>query len=142
MTTKSVTIQWEKTSFSKLNEKYEGSDANFYAFSRGKNLLFIGMAFKQQITDEVKQSVKDNHIGTAGLSIWLGHVVETEYKRLTPQIVLDVKRLLIFIHQPRNNTQFMKSYNGRDGLKVKSRRCKLLRPCVRAEAGSVYRTCN
>ena len=139
--TKSVTIQWEKTTLSMLKGKYEESDAHLYAFSRAKNLLFIGMAYKQVITDELMKVLKDNKRAPTGLTIWLGHIVETDYHRITPQIVKDVKKLLVFIHQTPYNPKYRKKYSGRDGIKVRNRKCKLLRPCVRAEAGSVYRTC-
>ena len=135
---KKVEIQWRKTTLNSLSQE---EDTWFYALSRGNALLYIGISYHQDITKEIKQTLRAFDISTSGLSIWLGYIIETDYGRITHQIVRDIESLLIFTHQPTYNTQCMTNYTGRDNLKVKNRRCKLLRPCVKVQGGRIYYTC-
>ena len=147
MTGTYVTIQWEKTNLTKLKEmKNEtGSkdiiNSRFYAFSRGKNLLFLGFAYRMEIWDEAMEILDDDEIKSKGLVIWLGHIMDTDYGRITIQIVRDVRNLLIFVEQPTYNKQYKKSYHGRKDLVVKNSKFSLVRPCFRVENGMVYKTC-
>ena len=133
-----VILKWEKTNLNKLDDS---EDTWFYMFTRGNNLLYIGIAYHQDVYREIKQSLRAFDISTLGLSVWLGYIVETDYGRITEQIVKDVECLLIYIHQPSYNTQCKSSYTGRNNLKVRNRGCPLLRRCVKIEGGMIYYTC-
>ena len=133
-----VKLKWEKTN---LNELGGSEDTWFYMFTRGNNVLYIGIAYHQDIYREIKQSLRAFDITSIGLSIWLGYIIETDYRRITEQIVKDVECLLIYTHQPSYNTQCMANYTGRNNLQVKNRGCPLLRRCVKIEGWSIYYTC-
>ncbi len=135
---KSLKIEWEKTNLNGLNNH---EDTWFYAFSRGNGLIYVGIAYHQDVVKEIKQSLRAFDINTAGLSIYLGYIAESDYGRITEQIVRDTECLLIYVHQPSYNVQCTANYTGRDNLKIKNRGCNTLRPCIKIESMKIYHTC-
>jgi hypothetical protein len=131
-------LRWEKTNLLELDDK---EDTWFYMFTRGKNIIYIGISYHQDIRREIKQSLRAFSICTIGLSIWLGYIMETNYRRITEQIVKDVESLLIYTHQPSYNTHCKSNYTGRNNLKVKNSGCRLLRHCIKIEERNIYYTC-
>ncbi len=113
----------------------------FYMFTRGNNILYIGIAYHQDVYREIKQELRMFDISGIGLFIWLGYIIETSYRRITENIVRDVECLLIYTNQPSCNKQCKMNYTGRDNLKVRTKGCKLLRRCVKVEKGQVYERC-
>lgn len=135
---KGIKIQWKKTNLCGLPQ-YE--DAWFYILSRGNALLYIGITYWQDVIKEVMQTLRAFDLNTSGLSIWLGCIIESDYGRITEQIIKDVEGLLVYTHQPIYNTQCKASFTGRGNLKVKNSGCRLLIPCVNVEGGGIYYTC-
>lgn len=135
---KSVKIRWKQTNLQELNQE---EDTYFYAFSRGLALLYMGLAYNQKVSDEVRNALRAFDIKTSGLAIWLGYTVESDFGRITKQIIKDVECLLICTHEPTYNTQCKASYSGRNNLKVRNRRWHLLRSCVKVEGWRIYYTC-
>lgn len=133
-------IVWEQTNFRKLPNQ---EDTYFYAFTRANNLLYIGIAYKQKVKDEIRQRLGDLGVNTHGLSIWLGYIDEnrTSYSRITEQIVRDAECLQIHINQPSLNSQCMQNYTGRCNLTVKTSGCSLIRRCQKCENNTIYKTC-
>ncbi|NPB03902.1 MAG: hypothetical protein GXO39_05765 [Thermotogae bacterium] len=115
-----VRIFWEKVHLSDLDEV---EDTYFYAIFRDKNLLYIGMAYYQDIAREVKNTIRDFDMDTAGLYLCLGYITSTTYGRITLQIIRDVECALINALQPLYNTQCTSSYTGRSGLEIYNRGC-------------------
>ena len=133
-----VVLEWEKTSYKNLSNM---EDCYFYTLSRGPTLLYIGIAYFQDVQSEVKNTIRDFDLNIHGLTIWLGYIEETSYKRITEQIIKDVECLLIFTHQPPYNTHCTSSYTGRNNLKVENQGCPYLKPCVKVERGYIYDEC-
>lgn len=133
-------INWEQTNFSDLPNN---EDTYYYAFSRFDILLYIGITNRQNVKDEIRQTLQRLKINTTGLSIWLGYIdaTKTTYGRITEQIVLDGECLMINTNRPTLNQQCKQSYTGRNNFCVKTSGCKYIRNCVRYENNKVYLTC-
>jgi len=117
-----VKILWRKISLSDLGE---AEDTYFYAIFRGKNLLYIGMTYYQDISREVKNTIWAFDMYTTGLYLCFGYIdrKQTTYKRITLQIVRDIECALINALQPLYNTQCKKSYTGRSGIVIYNTGC-------------------
>lgn len=115
-----ITLDWVQTSMDDL--EYQ-DDTCFYAFARGRNLLYIGMTYDQTIQDEVKATINRFDFNMQGISIWLGYIdyQATTYQRITRGIIKDTECLLIRIHQPTYNTSCINNYTGRWNFRVVSR---------------------
>lgn len=115
-----VTINWYQTNWSAIDCH---QDTVLYSFTRAGNLLYIGIAYRQTIVDEVRQTLNRLNLSTIGMSIWLGYVdrSDTTYSRITEEIVRDTECLLIHMNAPTQNTQCSQSYTGRWGFRVVSR---------------------
>ena len=137
-----VVIQWTGTNLSTLSNQ-DQKDAFWYALSRAENLLYIGMTYDQIVANEVSGVISRLDIDPRGLIIWVGRVDrdESTFERITRELVRDVECLLIYTHQPPYNTHCTNAYTGRDDLRVRNRRCSLLRRCVEVVDGQVYLTC-
>ena len=135
---KEIILKWEKSNLNKLDYH---DDTWFYMFTRGDNLVYIGIAYHQDIYREIKQSLRAFNIATQGLSIWLGYILKMDYGRITEKIIKDIECLLISTHQPSYNTQCMSNYTGRNTIKVKNSGCSLLKRCVKVENVKIYYTC-
>lgn len=135
-----IKIDWVKTNYNEVGDYY---DTYYYAFSRGNNLLYIGISYRQNVKTEIAQSQRRLGINVNGLSIWLGYVNsdQTTYGRITKQIVLDAECLMILTNQPTYNTQCKENYTGRCNFKVKTSGCSLIRRCVKCKNNRVYSTC-
>ncbi len=133
-------IDWTQTNYERMNDY---NDTYFYAFTRGGNLLYIGIAFKQIVQTEISQTLRRLGINSKGLNIWLGYPNpdQTTYGRITEQIATDAECLMIYTNQPVYNTQCKDSYTGRCNFKVKTSGCPLIRSCVKCENNRIYVTC-
>ena len=135
-----IKITWVQTNFKEVGDYY---DTYYYAFSRGNNLLYIGISYQQNVRTEIAQTLRRFGISVNGLSIWLGYIDDkyTTYRRITNQIVLDAECLMIRTNQPTKNSQCKVNYTGRCNFKVKTSGCYLIRKCVKCENNRVYLTC-
>jgi len=117
-----IKIYWEKVSLSDLSNI---EDAYFYAIFRGRNLLYIGIAYHQNVSNEIRQTLNRFSEDRRGLYLCLGYIdkEETTYGRITQQIIKDVECALINALQPPYNTQCTNSYTGRSGLEIYNRGC-------------------
>lgn len=131
-------LKWGKTSYQGLAEM---RDSYFYAFFRGSVLLYIGIAYNQNVKNEIKNTIQDFDISRQGLTLWLSYIEKTDFRRITEQIIKDVECLLIFTHKPSYNTHCKFSYAGRDNLKVKNRGCPFFKSCVKVERDYIYDKC-
>lgn len=97
----SVTISWQQTNMSNIVCE---SDSFLYAFTRGNILYYIGLANKQNVVKEVKQTLNRLNINNVGLSIYLGYIDVPPKKVNTKEnmykIVKDTECLLIYKNQP------------------------------------------
>ena len=127
-----ITLKWEKTSFSQMNEL---KNTYLYMFTRAKNIIYIGktgIRSKQSVQDEIrskKESTLNSNVN--GVSVWLAYLqVNNRYKnpiqRFSEQIVHDVENLLIYAAKPSQNVQCVDNYNGRD-LCIVNSDCPLLK---------------
>ena len=135
-----VKINWFQTNYNEVGDLY---DTYYYAFSRGNNLLYIGISYQQNVKTEIAQNLRRFGINTTGLTIWLGYLdnEQTTYGRITEQIIKDVECLMINTNEPTYNTQCIESYRGRCNFKVKTTGCQLIRRCVKCENNRIYKTC-
>lgn len=118
-----VSIVWERVKYVNL---IDHKDAFYYAFSKGKVLLYIGITYRQDIKKEIDQTLRSFKVNEDSVNIWIGYISHTSYIRLTEQIIKDVECLLIFKNKPLWNTLCKASYTGRSDLKVISRGFPLL----------------
>ncbi len=89
----------------------------------GRNILYIGIANHQNVSDEVKKTINRFDENPHGLQICLGYITRTTYGRITNQIIMDVECALINALQPSHNTQCKSSYKGRTGLTIYNSGC-------------------
>ena len=115
-----VTLEWEKVedSIKKLD------DTEFYAFTQNNTLLYIGIAYFQDVADEIRKTIKAFNYNEDEIKIWLGYIVESDYERITEEIIRDVECLLICGNKPLDNTQCKDNYTGRDNLIIKNNGCR------------------
>lgn len=127
-----ITLKWEKTSFSPMNEL---KNTYLYMFTRANKIIYIGktgIRSKQSVQDEIrskKESTLNSNVN--GVSVWLAYLqVNNRYKkpiqRFSEQIVHDVENLLIYAAKPSQNVQCVDNYNGRD-LCIVNIGCSLLK---------------
>lgn len=125
-----VNVNWIRTNIGGiLNYK----DTYFYAFTQSISLLYIGIAYRQDIDNEIKQTIRAFSLDARKLSIWLGFIEDKDFRRITEKIVKDIECLLIFSNQPLNNISCKKKYNGRDNLAVLNSGCNCLINCIKCE---------
>ncbi len=128
-----VTIKWEQTNMKNISCQ---DDTFLYAFVRGANLLYIGLANKQDVQTEVNQTIKRLEETNVGLVIYLGYIryakIEEDEPTAIYGIVKDTECLLIFKNQPVRNKQCKKSYTGRQPFTVVSNGLSLLKTTVAA----------
>lgn len=127
-----ITLKWEKTSFSQMNEL---KNTYLYMFTRANNIIYIGktgIRSKQSVQDEIrskKESTLNSNVN--GVSVWLAYLKENNrckktIQRFSEQIVHDVENLLIYAAKPSQNVQCVDNYNGRD-LCIVNSGCSLLK---------------
>jgi len=133
-------IDWVKTNYNNLYKNY---DSHYYAFSRGRTLLYIGISCYQDIIIEIDKTLNRLNIKISGLTIWLGfvNIQKSSYTRITKQIILDGERLMIITNQPNYNQQCKEKYYGRCNFKVRTSGCKYIRQCIRCENNRIYLSC-
>jgi predicted GIY-YIG superfamily endonuclease len=134
----SVTIKWRPTNYQQLSEC---EDCYVYAVSFQQKLLYIGMAYSQSVQARLQHQA---HIRAKyqylldEITVWLGTLNYVSFARISEQRVRDIEALLIFLHQPPDNTQSKMSYRGRSNLVVRSRGCPLLEQEIAVREGIVY----
>ena len=117
-----VTLEWEQVEDIDSIRKLD--DTEFYAFTQDNTLLYIGIAYFQDVADEIRQTIRDFNYDENKIRIWLGYIDESDYERITEEIIRDVECLLICGNEPLHNTQCRDNYTGRDNLKIKNKRCR------------------
>lgn len=125
-----VNLNWIRTNIDGILN-YE--DAYFYVLTDSSSLLYIGIAYLQDVDSEIKQTIRAFDLDSGKLSIWLGFIEETDFGRITEEIVKDVECLLIYVNQPSLNKSCKESYTGRDNLMVLSDGCPYLINCIKCE---------
>ncbi len=123
-------IDWIETD---LDDIYNYEDTEFYAFTEGSKLLYIGIAYHQDIINEIKNTLNAFRINEEEVKIWIGYIENTNYSKITKSIIVDVECLLIHLNQPTLNKQCKSSYTGRDNLIILSTGCALIKPCIKIE---------
>ncbi len=117
-----VTLEWEQVEDIDSIRKLD--DTEFYAFTQDNTLLYIGIAYFQDVADEIRQTIRDFNYDENKIRIWLGYIDESDYERITEEIIRDVECLLICGNEPLDNTQCRDNYSGRDNLKIKNKWCR------------------
>lgn len=133
-----VEVDWIQTD---LDDIYNYQDTDFYAFTQGSKLLYVGIAYRQDVINEIKNTLSAFRINEDNIKIWLGFIESTNYGRITELIIKDVECLLIHLNQPILNIQCKSSYTGRDNLMVRSKGCGLIKPCIKIENGEFDDNC-
>lgn len=134
-------IDWQQVPLSELGKQPHRAD--LYCIGRGGNLQYIGKSYAQHVDDEIRQTIGRLGLTSQGIQVWVGQLNTdaSDFGRRTPELISDVECLLIFTHQPPLNTQCKQVYRGRCPLKVRSRGVHPLRPCVKCENNTVYKSC-
>ena len=116
-----VKLKWEKVE--DIDNIRKLDDTEFYAFTQNNTLLYIGIAYFQDVADEIRQTIRAFNYDENEIKIWLGYIYESDYGRKTEKIIRDIECLLICGNEPRDNTQCRDNYAGRDNLIIKNIRC-------------------
>ena len=124
-----ITLEWKKVN--NINNVRNFDDTEFYAFTQNNGLRYIGMAYKQDVADEIRQTIRNFNYNEDGINIWLGYINidKSNYERITEEIVRDVESLLIYANTPSDNTKNINNYLGRDNLKVENLGCSKIKSC-------------
>lgn len=130
-----VIIMWKQVN---IEEILYHEDVYFYAFG-GEELLYIGIAFYQDVNDEIKQSLRSFNLDPYNTLIWIGFIEDKTFNRDTKQIIRDIECLLIYVNQPEFNTQCKENYTGRDNLMILSEGCLFLENCIKCEDNKIYK---
>ena len=134
----SVTLHWTPTNYRQLDSC---ADCYLYAVTFKKQLLYIGMAYSQSVQARLKHKqhiqAKYQHLMDE-ITVWLGEVNYASFSRISLQRIRDMEALLIFMHQPPDNTQSKMSYRGRPNLRVRSRNCPSLYGEIWVQEGVCY----
>jgi hypothetical protein len=130
-----VHLDWIQTNLSDIADE---EDAPFYAFTRGTNLIYIGIAYKQNVSVEINQTIKRIEEKSNGLVIWLGNIYRprTSFKRVDESLIRDIECLSIFKNQPSKNVQCKKNYTGRKPLTIENMGCDFLKSIIQARQNS------
>ena len=113
---KVYTLKWIKTNFSNV---VNHDDCYFYAFSIGKNLLYIGNTMKQDVVNRVNQHLNIKFDGKSkGIQIWIAKLILPYNNRVSEKLIRDIECLLIFSNQPPKNVQCKMNYTGREFIKI------------------------
>lgn len=117
-----VKLEWGKVDDIKNIRKHD--DTEFYAFTQNNTLLYIGIAYFQNVADEIRKTIKAFNYDEKKIKIWLGYIDDSDYERITEKIIRDVECLLICGNEPKDNKQCRDNYAGRDNLRIKNNSCR------------------
>jgi hypothetical protein len=124
-----VVIEWEEVEDN--DNIKESDDTYFYAFTQNNlfysKLIYIGIAYHQDVADEIYRTIKRFDYNIKKIKIWLGYIEKSDYNRITKSIVRDIESLLICGNEPEDNVQCKDNYTGRDNLKIKNNGCKQIK---------------
>ncbi|GGH64248.1 hypothetical protein [Phaeocystidibacter marisrubri] len=111
-------VAWKKVAQSDLVNHNE----YYYAIAHGANLLYIGIAYHQDLDTELKKTVKRLGLkNRIGLSFYCGELASLNpTKRVSERLVRNIEHILIGISQPRLNIQSKKSGTVTIDIEVKS----------------------
>ena len=87
-----ITLEWERVE--DINKIRELDDTEFYVFTQNNTLLYIGIAYHQNVADEIRQTIRSFKYNENKIKIWLGYIEKSDYKRITEEIVRDIECLL------------------------------------------------
>lgn len=119
----SISIHWEKTNYKSVKD-YE--DCFFYAFTRGKNILYVGKADRMTVNREIKNHLRK--FSTNGISIWLGYIHYSTLERITAILISDIESITICANKPAYPIQHNRKYfYCRNNLKVVNHNLPLLK---------------
>ncbi len=132
-----ATINWKKVETSEpkeLSNKYD-----LYLFYRGKNTLYIGKSFEQQVLVEINKTIKrleENYqFNKIGVGVFVGmlNLDKSDAQRRSNQLITDIECLLIYNQKPTYNTQCQQNYTGRKKLQIINKNCDLLSSRIKYE---------
>lgn len=122
-----VTIDWIKSYYKDLGN-YDHSP--FYSISQGRGLTYIGIAYHQDVIDEVRQTLYAFSCSYTVVNVWLGYITDCSFQRISSQIIEETESALIHAHQPHWNTKEKSTYYTRNNLTIISNGCPFLYPKI------------
>ncbi len=128
-------IQWTATRQDLLkNEKY----AQFYALVKNGKLIYIGLAFRKNLSQAIPACILQNNLDPANLKVYLGRVKEYAVKALNVQQLQAMHDLLVFARKPVLNMTGRFDYQSHGDLRVNNSGCELLPLRLREENKNVF----
>lgn len=128
-------IQWRATHQDLLqNEKY----AQFFALVQNGKLIYIGLAFRQNISQTIPAFILRNNLDPANLKVYLGRIKEYTVKALDVQHLRAVHDLLVFARKPILNLTGRFDYQSQGDLRVINSGFELLPLRLREENKNVF----
>ncbi len=108
-----IYLEWENEEYMEILSL---EDSYFYAFVDANNnkILYIGIAYFQDVCDEIDNELREFDLDPDKIIFWLGHISDFSGERITEEFIRDVECLLIFTNQPEINDKCKKNYPGRD----------------------------
>ena len=118
-----VTLAWQEVN---INDNIIHEYAYFYAFTDKYDCVYIGMSYDQKIMDEITQRLDNLGLDSDEVSIWVGYIKDSDYEKISKELVRDIECLMIYYDKPEYNTLCKENYTGRDNLEISSEGCPFL----------------
>lgn len=133
-----VKLYWQRR---KLEEIRNNESPALYMFSRGRNIVYIGSAYKTGLETEINSNINRLKMGKTGLSIWIAKITESSNKNVSEKMYSNAECLLLFFHKVPAYLNGYKEYDldiYRDNFEVFNYECSLLLQWIKINNGGFY----
>lgn len=133
-----VKLYWQRRN---VDEIRNNESPALYMFSRGRNIIYIDIAYRTGLKTEIDSNIKRLKLEKTGLSIWITKIAESNYKHVSEKLFSDTKGLLVFFHKISEYKNCNIDYDiniHRDDFKVFNYECSFLYPWVKVYNEGFY----
>ncbi len=115
-----ITIRWQR-------DKYQTGGtqpAKLFCLGRDEELLYIGYAYKQDISQTIKVKLADLNVWLEEVEVWIGTIdfSESSVKKTSNKIIEDTYLQLVQDAKPIHNPEWTRNYLGRR-FNIRSKGC-------------------
>src|SRR5580658_7654931 len=97
---KNYFIQWEQTSAETLNDS---DTAHFFAIELEGQVLYLGLAYKLSLADEVNETIKLFRLNSKEVKVWTGEIVLNIHNIVNQQLAEEILCLMVYEIKPALN---------------------------------------
>ena len=120
---KNYFIHWEQKSAETLTN---AQNVHFFAIEHEGRVLYLGLAYKLSLAEEVKETLKLFRLNPKEVKVWTGQIIRNIQNVVNQQIAEEILCLMVFETKPELNVICKRSYYGRDGLEIFNRGMSML----------------